>query len=397
MNRIKQVSFLLLFLMVLLTGCSEAGGIHSNYRDVEQIQLVHTLGLDFDSTGVTVSVSSGNSPENPSPSVMSCHASSISMAMQEIQNYTAQEEFFYAHTRYIVIGESTAEHVMEDIIDFIERSPQLRMDSSLFILKNAKALDLITAATNSQYEITEVLESIERNVEITGDSKVSTCTKTAQSLATSGSALISAISIAQTEDHVFSEDDTSIALPDGYAFLKDGTLLGFLDPDISVGANILKGTIGRSLLYLTDNHGDPVTVQLNGADASFTPEWDSDGSLKTIAVSVNATASVVELTAKANLYDENYLTALDKELSKVLFHRISSVLQASRAYKTDFLELGRTIRLQEPVRFDTMPEEWIDVLPDVRFTLSVKGNLDRTYSITEPSNMDGGGISNAET
>ena len=397
MKRIQQLSCLLLLLMLLLTGCSSAGGVYSNYRDIEKLQLVQTIGLDFDDDGVTLSISSGNSPKNPSPTVISCHAPSISSAMDKIQNYTAKEEFFYAHTRYVIIGESTAEKVLEDIIDYIERAPQMRMDIGLFVLKDAKAYDLMKEATNSEYELTEVLASLERELQVVGDGDVFTCAEVAQSLSTSGSALISAISMASTEDKVFSTSDTKIALPAGYAFVKDGTLLGFLNSKVSVGVNVLQEKIGHSYFNLKDRDGNPVTVQLSTASTTFSPVWAGDGSLDSISISVDATASVVELTIDANLYDEAYLTDLDKKLSLSLFDRIHSVLRASQVYGADFLELGKRIRLKDPVHFDKMPTEWKDVLPELTFTLSINGTMNRTFSITDPANLNGGGVSNAET
>ena len=397
MLRTKSLLCLLLCLPLLLTGCTGTGGIYSNYRDIEELLLVETMGLDFDETGVTLSVSSGNAPANPAPSVISCHAASIAAAMEEIQNYTAKEEFFYGHTRYVIVGETTAENALETIMDYIERSPQMRADTGLFILKDAKAADLMRQATNSQYELTKLLSSMEREFDIIGNGRVYTCAEIAQSLATSGSALVSAISISQTKDTVFSTEDTTIALPAGYAFLKEGTLRGFLDTDLAVGVNILQKHTGRTTLNLHDADGNAVTIQLTRADRSIAPVWADDGTLESISVSVDISAAVLELSARDNLYNEAFLSELDRQLSRDLETRIRAVLLASRSHGADFLELGKAIRMQNPVRFATMQKPWREVLPDVPIHLSVKAKLERTYSITDPANTRGGGISNAES
>lgn len=397
MKHRKTRFFFLLLSMLLLTGCSSAGGVFSNYRDIEKLQLVQTMGLDFEDDGVTLSISSGNSPENPSPTIISCHAPSISSAMDKIQNYTAKEEFFYAHMQYIIIGASTAEHALENIIDYIERLPQMRVDIRLFILKNGKASDLITTATNSEYELTALLSSMERDLELAGTGDVLTCAEIAQSLSTSNSALVTAISMTTTKDKVFSTSDTEIALSDGYAFFKDGSLLGFLNPKVSVGVNVLLGKPGQSYFNLKDQNGNPVTIQLSTASTKLSPVWASDGTLEALSVSVDATASVVELTTDTNLYNEAYLLDLDQKLSLSLLDRIRSALRASQKYNADFLELGKKIRIKDPVRFEKMPTEWKDMLPELRLTLSVNGTLNRTYSITDPANMNGGGVGNAET
>ena len=46
--------------LFLLSGCS-GGSIYTNYREVEQLMVIQTMGFDKDKNGVTLSVSTGNS------------------------------------------------------------------------------------------------------------------------------------------------------------------------------------------------------------------------------------------------------------------------------------------------------------------------------------------------
>ena len=54
---------LLLILPVLLcsSGCSSSSSIWANYRQIEQLKLVQTLGIDAESNGVRLSFSTGKS------------------------------------------------------------------------------------------------------------------------------------------------------------------------------------------------------------------------------------------------------------------------------------------------------------------------------------------------
>ena len=48
-----------LVLAALLTGCS-GGSIYSNYRELEQLMVIQTMGFDWAESGVRLSASSGS-------------------------------------------------------------------------------------------------------------------------------------------------------------------------------------------------------------------------------------------------------------------------------------------------------------------------------------------------
>ena len=61
----KRCLPLILALSLLLSGCS--GSIFTNYREIEQMQLIQTLGVDRIGNRLSVSVSGGHSSETTKP------------------------------------------------------------------------------------------------------------------------------------------------------------------------------------------------------------------------------------------------------------------------------------------------------------------------------------------
>ena len=96
-----------LVLAALLTGCS-GGSIYSNYRELEQLMVIQTLGFDRTSDGVRLSASSGSdsaggggggesgAEQSGSAGVarLAAEAPSFTLAEEKMQDYSAREDLF---------------------------------------------------------------------------------------------------------------------------------------------------------------------------------------------------------------------------------------------------------------------------------------------------------------
>lgn len=87
-----------LVLAALLTGCS-GGSIYSNYRELEQLMVIQTLGFDRTSGGVRLSASSGSesgAEQSGSAGVarLAAEAPSFTLAEEKMQDYSAREDLF---------------------------------------------------------------------------------------------------------------------------------------------------------------------------------------------------------------------------------------------------------------------------------------------------------------
>lgn len=99
-----------LVLAALLTGCS-GGSIYSNYRELEQLMVIQTMGFDWTESGVRLSASSGSdsaggggggggsesgTEQSGSAGVarLAAEAPSFTLAEEKMQDYSAREDLF---------------------------------------------------------------------------------------------------------------------------------------------------------------------------------------------------------------------------------------------------------------------------------------------------------------
>ena len=241
---------------LLLSGCS-GGSIYTNYREVEQLTVIQTMGFDRSPDGITLSVSTGNSgggsSENSSVTRMSATAGTISLAQDEMRDHSASEELFFAHSSYIVIGEDTAKQGISPYLDYISRSVSLREGTPLFIIAGDTAKALVLGAGGEDYDVTNVLRSLERNIDHRGDLHIFTAANITADLNRRGACLVTAIECVDAKELIEGADDDELtAVPAGYAVIKNGKMAGILGLDAARGIAILRNELKSCYVELGD-------------------------------------------------------------------------------------------------------------------------------------------------
>jgi len=171
----RKLIYIIIIYSFLLSGCS-ASGVYANYRGIEELELVQTFGIDAHDSGVCITTASTASAEAKPPTVLSRTGFAISETTQSLQDYSANSRLFYAHAQNIVIGEEAAANGIGDYLDYIIRSTQMRMGTSMYIVRGDTAKNLITGSSSDEnYNITKILESLRRDVDTIGSSHVYSC------------------------------------------------------------------------------------------------------------------------------------------------------------------------------------------------------------------------------
>ena len=294
-------------LAALLSGCS-GGSVYSNYREIEQLMVIQTMGFDYAKSGVRLSASSGSDSaggggggnakggeQGGSAQVarLSAEAESFSLAKERMQDYSAREDLYFAHTSYIAVGGESAKKSVMPFFDYIERSPELRLDIPLFVVTNGAASELVLGAGGESYDATSVLRSLERNLTLRGDGVIYNAAQIVTALDTNGCALISAVKAVKADESVKEAKQSELtAIPDGYTVIKNGKAVGSIPIEYARGVNILQNKVGPSSVEL-DTDGTRATVQLDKCSCDINPVFDGEH-LAGLEIQITLTAALSE-------------------------------------------------------------------------------------------------------
>ncbi len=388
----KLIALTVAALTLLLSGCgSSSGSIFSNYRETEHLQLVQAFGADTSEDGesVTISVSCTKPAQNSSGGIISHSGESIVRAMDSLQNYSADQQLYYSHAEYVLMGEEYAKGRAKNLFDFIARDTQLRLGIYLFVVKGSSAQELITGPGEESYELGRTLSSVRRDTEDEGTSHVFTARETLRSLSQSGAALICALRPVSTEDVVFLLDPGITAVAEGYGVLKDGVLAGYIGPEVSQAVNLIMGKIGTAGVSIPDGRGGRLNLEYEGGSTKISPKWAADGSLESIEVKAKLEANLAEPDSDIqNVTDSELLKSLEEALGKDMKGKMEEVLAFSRELDADFLGIGSYLRQSDAEKTAQLGEDW---LKNAKFSVKCEAKISYTRELGDQMGSEGGG------
>lgn len=359
---------ILFFSLLFSTGCAKSS-LFSNYRPIEQLKLVHVIGFDAHEEGLELSICSGEQGEEGQELMrLSCTGKNISDCLGKLQNYSEKSELYYAHTRYVIVGEDYARQGLGDVMQYLESSQQLRSDIPLFIVKGGKAKDPVLNSGGKQEGIHDALEAVIRDCRRQGMGFPFTCGDIGSFSAEYGSALACALTLSQTKNtDPAAEEDEVTPIAAGYGVIDYGTLTAFLSKEASFAVNLFIGELGTGPMTLTAE-GQPVSLRFTKAKNTLIPTFGMEGTMTQLTLQLQLEAEPMESEQEHPIAN----TKLESAVSHTVSNWLNELFLAMRSTKCDFLGLGARIAIHSPKEMTHAPIPWTEQ-PD---TLSMTSKVD---------------------
>ena len=361
------------------TGCSLSTGLYSNFRSIEHLQIVGTLGLDAAEGGVRLSASGGAPSNGDKPAVFQNSARDLISAMDALQDLSDNAQLFFAHTQHIVLGHEAAEQGIRTLLDFVARDVHLRLGTELFVLREGDAGKLLRDC-GEQGGISETLDTIRRETSVSGASHVYNFRSTVVALEEYGAALICALRTQDAQDKRYPESEAPAVSADGYGILKGAKLVGFIDGREAEAASLLHGHLGNVSRMVSDGADGTVSLEISRAEADIHLVSDeSSAASPVLEIRARLGAGVTEKSSgRTELVDEEMLDLFSSQLAAQFEQDIVSAVALSQKLDADFLALGKPLRLAGVQA----------ALRDVTVRVSVEAVIDHSYEMEHPVGMN---------
>lgn len=408
----RGLSLLIIICMLLsLSGCS---GIYSNFRKLERLLVIQTMGIDFAEEGVGISLASGAKSDGSSPVRLFSTGVSVTSAVAHILSYSQEQELFLSHTSHVVLGEEAAKNGINGYLSYICRSPNLRTDIPLYIVKGGTAQEAVMQVGDGSKGISEVLEAVRANVDERGDSKAFSASDLLRDLERNGSGLVCAIECSPSiqeggkkqeggsgsssgTDSAESPDSTGgsgsgeekqekqalTAAAVGYGVIRGDRLCAYIDKEQAIGVGLLLNIVGISDIVVKDRYATPVTLELDQGSSVIKPVWAEDGSLEMLVIQIKAAANIAEIGGGGHFSEPDYEDYLTAQLETAVSERVSSVIQLSKTLQTDFLGLGNIVEMDDAEKYRALGGDFASLLPGLTVRISVSGQIKHTNDIRD--------------
>lgn len=346
---------------LLLTGCSQLPVA----REMEDMALLRTMGIDRAPGGVAVTGSTGPRArglqgEGEPALTLEADRESLSSACLAMQGQSDSFVFF-GYVNQLLIGEELAKEGVRPVLDYFARDAELGLGAQLWLIRGASAREAVSAGGDTGVD--GRLETLQH------DSKMGIAphTRTAGELYTDllelGSAFVPALVPAQGE--------TAILAEQGYGVLNGDKLAGFLDGEAAKGLELLAGGPSADILE-TELADQAVSVKVISARTGSRLDFQGD------------TPSALTLTCRIGARLSEYggrLTEEELERLKSLTEaqersKIEAALTRLKELHSDCVGLGAKAAIFHPARWQSIQADWPDWFSRIPVDIEVRISLD---------------------
>lgn len=425
----KRFLSLLIIICSLPTfsGCSS---IYSNYREIQQLMVIQTMGFDREKGAMQISMAAAAEASGGGPRRMSAQGGTITAAIDRAYKLSYEEEIFLSHVNHLLVGEAAAEEGLGSLLDYVCQSPTMRIDIPLYIVRGGTANQAVMEVGDDNKGISEVMQTVRESFASPSNSHVFTVADTINSLLRYGSALVCAVECVpssepigpsksensqqssgqesqQGEDQAAQQDGSQdvqqgksqsegqgtqettqeesplMAVPAGYAVIREGKLCKFIETEDAVAVGLITDSLPITDITVTDMNGKNTTLELNQGSADVTPVWDSEGKLKGLNIQAQVKASVLETGSWEHSDGNEYINHLTAQLESAISQRLSELLHCSMQLKADFLGLAGQVERKSPENYRLMSQSFPELLPGLELEITVRGQLSHTNDMKE--------------
>ncbi len=367
----------LCFCLFLLSGC----GVQSNFREVESLLVVRTMGIDDNNGSFDVTLASAPEGEKQMSSLLKGSGVSVPGAIEDIYARSYEKELFCYHVDQVIIGEKLADTGIDDCLNYICRSPDMRLDSPMFLVKGGSARSLIDSIGDSGSSPPEIIDNLESRLDDHGGSPF-TAADIICALRRNGSALICVVDSPPSSESITEEEKAgNAAMSSGYGIIRGGRLCGYLSETDALAVDLLRNSSGTLSMPLNVRGAETAMVEIIKSSSDISPVWSENGELNGLNVQLNISVAISD---NQNAPADVLISRLEDELSG----RINSVFAASRSLNADFLGLSSTVERKSPAMYRKMAGSFSDILPTLGVTVAVSAKLIHLYDMKEANAVE---------
>ena len=332
-----------LALCLLLTGC----GSLPTGREMGDMALLRTMGVDSAPAGVAVTVSTGlrakgiQGDEEPAL-VLSAQKESLSAACLSIQSLS-DRYVFYGYVDQLLLGEELAKGDVVPVLDYFARDVELGLGAQLWLVRGNTAQAAVDAGGEDGVE--QRLSTLQTDGEMGAAAISRTAGEVYTDLLERGAAFAPAVAP--------TGDGNATLVETGYGVLKDGALVGFLEGEPARGLELLASRTSAEILTV---QLPETRVSVRMTRASTRPSLEFQGARPArLRLSCRVEVELVEYDRQL---DHAELELLQAKLEERMTARLEETLAQLREWQADCVGLGPRAALALAGKWQAVQGDW---------------------------------------
>lgn len=385
-------------LSLALTGCWSA-------REIDRLAFVIAIGFDRVPSGegyvVTFRVvdpgatagdrgqgDGGSAGHQPQTLSVAIEAESPVEALDAFLLSVARRPLL-SHVQGIFIGEELAREGIDEVVDFLERHPEVRRSATLLVTRGSAAARLLLDAARTLRSGSGVVSmglleqapdagSIEQVrlgdfVEWLGSGEreaYAPAVELAPVVPPSVGRLPSAAPV-PGEAEGMSASSWQFRLA-GIAVFRGSRLAGFLEGRDAFAFALAKGAMRRGIATL-DRYGFDGTVEIVNVDPSLRLRVEESHLAATLHIGVEARIATAAGPPRASRSVD--MARVERAVESLIESEVGRMLTSLQAWGADALGIGRQLHARRPAVWHEVEDRWPEAFSQVAFSVSAQARL----------------------
>lgn len=303
----RYIIIIMYMCLALLTGC---GSSPSGWQTGD-VTLVQALGVDLAADGVGLAAFAGDGSAVQAPSVAE--------GMRKLRA-SGDRFLHFGHTEQLLLSERFARDGVEQLLDYIARDRQLGPGVRLWVLRG-EGMDGLA-------DVSARLTLLAAENDGAGPKLECTATRLMGALAGGDSVAVPAV-----------ERQNDALTPCGYAVLRQGRLVGFLEDEQALGLELLCGRGGGQIVDVSLPDGGRLALAVGDGAVSCVP-LVANGGVQGLQLRWSASAEVVQGAAVPT----GQRAAVTGQAEVALCSRMTAALACAQLWDADFMGLEQLAR-----------------------------------------------------
>ena len=332
----------------------------------------------------------------------SAEGQTIFDAIRELSRQSPQQLFF-AHNQLIIISEDLAKkRGIKDIIDFLERNPQIRRNTWILVARGIELATLLDEPgrleTTPSQRIFEIIDqrdfSSEYAIQRLGDFLE---TMESGDIEPYTAVVESNPNPAYPKEHAHLHGMSQALTPEphnnieinGTAAFRRDKMVGWLNLVESRGLLWVRGEVKGGIINITspDEERKPIALEILTSDTKLEPQI-TDGQIL-MKINVKTETNVGETMSTMEIAKPEAIKKLEALLAEAVRAEIEAALEkAQQEYNTDVFGFGEAIHRNYPSEWKELKENWSDLFSTVEVQIAVDGKIRRIGLVSNPLKPD---------
>lgn len=370
-----KVALVCALLLGLLTGCGGRGWL-PYAREMGDTALLRTVGLDTAGSQVELTVSTGSRAGGQDALVLSAYGPSIPAAALAVQSL-GNSYVYYGHVDQLLLGEELAVQGVDSVVDYLARESELGLGVQLWLVRSGTAGQAIRAAGSQG--IPERLAQLNTDSQVGAANIGRSAAQLMSVLARQGSTYLPAVALLEAREGDGSEGGKQVLVPCGYAIVRQGKLVCWVDDETARGIELMEGQVCGQVDVLTLSDGTKVSLAVDAARTRCRPVF-REGELTGLDVTCELTARVAQTGRKLSQED---LAQAQLHLELLQGDRMVQALELGQYWDADYLDLKRKLQLARPDQKAAIQEQWEQAYRALNIRVEVRGTVERSLGIMD--------------